>query len=185
MSFKSSEVNHVWYFSSWFDDLEIFGGLGCTVKQETSDKWSPALWKPSVDNFPAQVLFTLVLKMTFPPANAYFLVLIKYGALECMLHWLESKLAENWGHVTSPCIWCLIFHKRPQCWGSWWGWKLLKENTLFPETGSHIRVQLLLINFSVSLLSHLAYHAVDLHCQRSLALQCGSQPLCPKVRHLY
>lgn len=187
MSFKSSEVSHVWYFSSWFGDLEVhFGGLGCTAKQETPDKWSLALWKPSVENFPAQLLFifiTLQLKMTFPPANAYFLVLIKYGALECILHWMESKLTEDWGHLPMPCIWGLIFHKRSQsvkeadavenC---------LKKTLLFPETRSHTRVQLLLINVSVSLLSHLAYHAMDLHCQCSL---CGSQPPCPKVKHLY
>lgn len=74
--------------------------------------------------------------------------------------------------------------KIQKCWGSWWGWKLFKENifTLLPETGSHIRIQLLLINSSVSLLSHLAYHMMDLNCQCTcdFTLRCGSQQLCPQ-----
>lgn len=162
-------------------------GLGSTGKQETPIKWSLALWKPSVDNFPGQLLFifiNLLLKMTFPPENTYFLVLIKYAALGCILQCFESKLTDNWVHVTIPCIWCLIFHKRFQgaeeadavesC--------LKKMFSLFFLKLGHIRIQLLLINFSVSLLSHLAYHMMDLNCQCTcyFALHCGSQQLCPQ-----
>lgn len=91
-----------------------FDGLGCTGKQKILIKWSLALWMPSVDNFPGQLLFifiTLLLKMTFPPENMCFLVLIKSGALGCILQCFESKLTDNWGHDTISCIWCLIFPK--------------------------------------------------------------------------
>ena len=73
--------------------------------------------------------------------------------------------------------------KIQKCWGNWWCWKLCKENiftSLFAETGSHIRIQLLLIIFFVSLLSRLVYHMMDLNCQCTcyFALHGGSQQLC-------
>lgn len=44
----------------------------------------------------------LLLKMTFPPENTYFLMFIKSGALECILQYFEPMLTDNRVHVTIP-----------------------------------------------------------------------------------
>lgn len=50
-------------------------------------------------------LVRVLLKMTFPAENTYFLVLIKLGALGCILQYFESKLTDNGVHVTiSVCL---------------------------------------------------------------------------------
>lgn len=161
-----------------------FGRLGFTGKQETPMKWSLALWKSTVDNFLAHIYHT---------ASKNDLSTKKY---------IFSSAYKMWGTGVYPAVFCintdrqlspcyrplhLVSHfsrKTQKCWGSCWCGKLFKENTStrFPETGSHIRIQLPLINFSVSLLSHLACHMMDLNCQCTcyFVLHCGSQQLCPQ-----